>query len=141
MKLTLTLVALLAVSASAVSAYSTSGTLYTYVSSIPHPRTTFLKKGSGHDIVTDGVACNGPKTLPGKGHPGALYGEFTTVNNQWDFNGQHDNEIMMGKDQKEEKKSKLRAEGGGGGDDQLTHALFPLPQATSRSLVPRTASA
>jgi hypothetical protein len=102
MKLTITLATLLAVSASAVSAYSTSGTLYTYVNSIPHPKTTFLKNGSGHDIVTDGVACKGSKTLPGKGHPGALYGEFTSVNNQWDFNGKHDNEIWMGKDQEEE---------------------------------------
>lgn len=97
MKLTITIAALLAVSSSAVSASSTSGTLYAYVNSIPHPKTTFLKKGSGHDIVTDGVACKGAKTLPGKGHKGALYGEFTTVNNQWDFNGKHDNEIWMGK--------------------------------------------
>jgi len=103
MKLTLTLAAVLAVSTSAVSAY-TSGTLYTYVNSIPHPKTTFLKKGSGQDIVTDGVACKGSKTLPGKGHPGALYGEFTPVKNQWDFNGQHDNEYAMGKNREKKKK-------------------------------------
>ena len=104
MKLTLTLAAVLAASASAVSAYSTSGTLYTYVNSIPHPKTTFLKKGSGQDIVTDGVACKGSKTLPGKGHPGALNGEFTSVKNQWDFNGQHDNEYAMGKNREKKKK-------------------------------------
>ncbi|KAF9209340.1 hypothetical protein BGZ49_005034 [Haplosporangium sp. Z 27] len=96
MKLTITLATLLAVSASAVSAYTTSGTLYAYVNSIPHPKTTFLKKGSGNNVVTDGVACKGSKTLPGKGHSGALYGEFVSVNNQWDFNGKHDNEIWLG---------------------------------------------
>ncbi|KAG0049272.1 hypothetical protein BGZ83_005913 [Gryganskiella cystojenkinii] len=96
MKLIITVATLLAVSASAVSAYSVSGTLYTYANSIPHPKTTFLKQGSGKNIVTDGVACKGAKTLPGKGHAGALYGEFTSVNNQWDFNGKHDNEIWMG---------------------------------------------
>lgn len=97
MKLSI-LSALLAISAASVSAapsYSFSGTIYVYVNSIPHPKTTFLKKGSGNNLLTDGVACKGSKTLPGTGD--ALKGTFTTVKNQWDFNGEHDNEIRMGK--------------------------------------------
>ncbi|KAG2178765.1 hypothetical protein INT43_001611 [Umbelopsis isabellina] len=97
MKLSI-LSALLAITASAsvsaAPAYSFSGTIYVYANSIPHPKTTFLKKGSGNNLLTDGVACKGSKTLPGKGD--ALKGTFTTVKNQWDFNGEHDNEIRMG---------------------------------------------
>ncbi|KAI8329644.1 hypothetical protein BC941DRAFT_194600 [Chlamydoabsidia padenii] len=88
---------LLAISAAAmVSAGSTtfSGTVYIYQNSIPHPKTTFLKAGSNGSVVTNGAGCKGNKTLSGK--DGALTGTFTTVNNQWDFNGQHDNEINMG---------------------------------------------
>ncbi|KAI8077672.1 uncharacterized protein BX664DRAFT_343189 [Halteromyces radiatus] len=97
MKLSILAAALLAVSASTVSAApanSLSGTVYVYVNSIPHPKTTFLKTGSNNQLVTDGVACKNATTLPGTGD--ALSGTFTTVKNQWDFNGQHDNEINMG---------------------------------------------
>ncbi|KAJ2958246.1 hypothetical protein NQZ79_g6161 [Umbelopsis isabellina] len=96
MKLSI-LSALLAITAASVSAAPTdsfTGTIYVYVNSIPHPKTTFLKKGSGNTLLTDGIACKGSNTLPGKGD--ALKGTFTTVKNQWDFNGKHDNEIRLG---------------------------------------------
>ncbi|KAI8074110.1 hypothetical protein BC940DRAFT_329652 [Gongronella butleri] len=86
--------ALLAVTATAVSAYTTEGTIYIYVNSLPHPRTSFVKTGSNSQIVTNGKACSGNSTLPAQ--HGALTGVFTTVDNQWDFNGKHDNEIWMG---------------------------------------------
>jgi hypothetical protein len=89
--------AVLALSAASVSAAPTSsfsGTIYVYENSIPHPKTTFLKKGLGNHLATDGVACKGSKTLPGKGD--ALSGTFTTVKNQWGFNEGHDNEYRMG---------------------------------------------
>jgi hypothetical protein len=91
------LTALLALSVASASASSEtfSGTIYVYLNSIPHPKTTFLKKGSSNTLVTDGAACKGNKTLHGK--DGALSGTFTTVKNQWDFNGAHDNEIRLGK--------------------------------------------
>jgi hypothetical protein len=96
--------ALLALSATTVSAADAefSGTIYAYVNSIPHPKTTFLKKGSlngsgGEYLVTAGAACNGATTLPGKGHKGVLSGDFILMNNTWDFNGQHDNEISLGR--------------------------------------------
>jgi hypothetical protein len=98
MKLSI-LSALLALSVATTSAYSISGTVYVYVNSLPHPKTTFLKRGSNNQLVTDGVACKGNQTLPGK--DGSLSGTFTTVKNQWDFNGDHDNEIWMGKLMKE----------------------------------------
>ncbi|KAJ2964582.1 hypothetical protein NQZ79_g572 [Umbelopsis isabellina] len=88
------ILAISATSVSAAPATSFSGTIYVYTNSVPHPKTTFLKKGSDNHLVTDGIACKGKKTLPGKGD--ALKGTFTTVNNQWDFNGKHDNEIRMG---------------------------------------------
>ncbi|KAI9282150.1 hypothetical protein BC943DRAFT_329288 [Umbelopsis sp. AD052] len=93
MKLSI-LSALLALSVATASASTLSGTIYVYVNSIPHPKTTFVKKGSNNLLVTDGAGCKGNKTLPGK--DGALSATFTTVNNQWDFNGAHDNEISLG---------------------------------------------
>jgi hypothetical protein len=91
--------AILALSATAASAATAdfSGTIYVYVNSIPHPKTTFLKKGTGQELLTAGVACNGATTLPGKGHNGVLSGDFILMNNTWGFNGQHDNEISMGR--------------------------------------------
>lgn len=91
------LAALLALSVASASASvdTYSGTFYVYLNSLPHPKTTFLKKGSNNRLVTDGAACKGNKTLHGK--DGALSGTFTTVKNQWDFNGAHDNEIRLGK--------------------------------------------
>jgi hypothetical protein len=94
MKLTI-LFALLAISAATVSASNTSGPIYVYANSMDHPKTTFVKKGSKNQVVTDGAACKGKNTLSGKS--GALSGTFTEVTNQWDFNGEHDNEIRMGK--------------------------------------------
>jgi hypothetical protein len=94
MKLTI-LSALLAISAATVSASNTSGPIYVYANSMDHPKTTFVKKGSKNQVVTDGAACKGKNTLSGKS--GALSGTFTEVTNQWDFNGEHDNEIRMGK--------------------------------------------
>ncbi|CAM0142201.1 hypothetical protein VKS41_007673 [Umbelopsis sp. WA50703] len=93
MKLTI-LSALLAISAATVSASNTSGPIYVYANSMDHPKTTFVKKGSKNQVVTDGAACKGKNTLSGKS--GALSGTFTEVTNQWDFNGEHDNEIRMG---------------------------------------------
>ncbi|CAO3588358.1 unnamed protein product [Absidia cylindrospora] len=89
--------ALIALSAAVtVSAgdYSTDGTVYIYENSMDHPKTTFIKKGSGNQVVTNGAACKGAETLPGTGD--AISATFTTVNNQWDFNGKHENEIYMG---------------------------------------------
>ncbi|KAI8877915.1 hypothetical protein K501DRAFT_197131, partial [Backusella circina FSU 941] len=86
--------ALFALSSAAVSAYSADGVIYIYENSLPHPKTTFLKLRSDNQVVTHGVACKGKNTLPAI--KGALSGKFTTVNNQWDFNGEHDNEIWMG---------------------------------------------
>ncbi|ORZ11474.1 hypothetical protein BCR42DRAFT_421198 [Absidia repens] len=88
--------ALIALSAATVSAadYTYDGTVYVYVNSMDHPRTTFLKKGLNNEVLTNGAACKGSETLPGTGD--SISGTFTTVNNQWDFNGEHDNEIYMG---------------------------------------------
>jgi hypothetical protein len=86
--------ALLAISSAAVSAYTNEGVIYVYTNSMPHPRTSFLKLGSDNQVLTDGAACSGNQTLPAI--DGALHGTFTSVDNQWDFNGQHDNEIWMG---------------------------------------------
>ncbi|KAI8889947.1 hypothetical protein K501DRAFT_169626, partial [Backusella circina FSU 941] len=86
--------ALFTISSAVVSAYSFDGVIYVYVNSMPHPRTSFLKLGSDNQVVTDGAACKDNQTLPAI--DGALHGTFTTVNNQWDFNGKHDNEIWMG---------------------------------------------
>ncbi|ORZ11589.1 hypothetical protein BCR42DRAFT_454079 [Absidia repens] len=88
--------ALIALSAASVSAADEtfSGTIYVYANNLEHPKTTFVKRGSGTSVVTNGIACNGNQTLPGRDY--SLAGTFTTVKNQWDFNGQHDNEIAMG---------------------------------------------
>jgi hypothetical protein len=105
--------ALLAISAAAVSASTpyAKGTLYVYANSIPHPKTTFLKKGdkNGSDVklVTGGVACSGSKTLPAKGHKGVLSAEYTLVNNTWGFNGAHDNEIRLGRFEEKRVKDKM----------------------------------
>ncbi|CAO3588373.1 unnamed protein product [Absidia cylindrospora] len=91
--------ALVALSAASVSAadYSYSGTVYAYLNNMDHPKTSFLKKGSGdtdNQVVTNGAGCKGTDLLPGTGED--ISGTFTTVKNQWDFNGKHDNEIYMG---------------------------------------------
>lgn len=105
--------ALLAISAAAVSADKpyAKGTLYVYANSIPHPKTTFLKKGDTNGshvkLVTGGVACSGATTLPAKGHKGVLSAEFTLVNNTWGFNGAHDNEIRMGRFEEKRVKDKM----------------------------------
>ncbi|KAI8074141.1 hypothetical protein BC940DRAFT_329676 [Gongronella butleri] len=87
--------ALLAVAATSVSAYTHSGTVYVYENTLAHPKTTFIKQGSGNQILTDGAACKGAATLPGI--KGAIKATFITVDNQWGFNTEtHDNEFWMG---------------------------------------------
>ncbi|ORX58243.1 hypothetical protein DM01DRAFT_1381857 [Hesseltinella vesiculosa] len=88
--------ALLATAIASASAADNTGGIYIYVNSIPHPRSSFVKKGSANEIVTDGAACKGNQTLPVKGQKGALTGVFTPIDNQWGFNSGHQNEIRMG---------------------------------------------
>ncbi|ORZ11456.1 hypothetical protein BCR42DRAFT_493997 [Absidia repens] len=88
------LVALSAASVSAAGDYTFSGTVYAYLNDMDHPKTSFLKKGSGKQVLTNGAGCKGSKLLPGTGD--SISGTFTAVKNQWDFNGKHDNEIAMG---------------------------------------------
>jgi hypothetical protein len=89
--------ALFAFSTATVSAanYTHTGTIYAYLNNMDHPKTSFLKKGSNNQVVTNGAGCKNNSTIPGTAD--SLSGTFTTVNNQWDFNGKHDNEIWMGK--------------------------------------------
>ncbi|CAO3588374.1 unnamed protein product [Absidia cylindrospora] len=87
------LVALSAASVSAAADYSINGTVYAYLNSMDHPKTSFLKQ-SGNQVLTNGKGCKGTKRLPGTKDD--MFGTFTAVKNQWDFNGKHDNEIALG---------------------------------------------
>ncbi|KAJ2955124.1 hypothetical protein NQZ79_g8828 [Umbelopsis isabellina] len=62
------------------SAGIANGIIYVYADDTAHPKTTFLKKGSNNQLLTDGTACIGKKTLSGKG--GALSGVLIDMPNQ-----------------------------------------------------------
>ncbi|ORZ11457.1 hypothetical protein BCR42DRAFT_100091 [Absidia repens] len=116
--------ALVALSAASVSAadYSYSGTVYAYLNNMDHPKTSFVKKGSDSQVVTNGAGCKGTDLLPGTGD--SLSGTFTTVNNQWDFNGKHDNEIYMGELSHTHAQNGVHYGGGGKGALYIHFSFF-----------------
>ncbi|KAG2183102.1 hypothetical protein INT44_006083 [Umbelopsis vinacea] len=86
--------ALLAFSAATASATTFGGAIYIYQNNIAHPKTTFVKVAPNNLVLTDGLACGLDQTLPLQ--DGSLFGTFTTVDNPWGYNGEHEKDIFMG---------------------------------------------